>query len=144
LLVNRAFVVRKDRKILLIKRTGGEYYNPGKLEIPGGKLDKGQDITHALEREVLEETGLLSDPVSRTAYVDGEIVTSGKYKGLPYIVIIGISKQVGGKIRLSEEHVDYAWVTTKEAFDYDLTAEVRKALVVLEKKISSPSLYLQA
>lgn len=132
LLVTRAFVENKDGKILLIKRSKDDSYEPEKWEIPGGKLDDGQDIANALEREVLEETGLFVIPTSRTAYIESMIITNNKkYNGMPYVLIVGLCKVIGGTLKLSEEHDDAVWVTAEEAHTYDLRDEVKKALASL-------------
>lgn len=70
-LVNRSFVVRQDKKILIIKRAENDSNNPGKWEVPGGKLDAGQDLTDAREREVLEETGLYVIATNKNCFVEG-------------------------------------------------------------------------
>jgi 8-oxo-dGTP diphosphatase len=134
-LVNRALVLDTEEKILLIQRSKNDMNNPLKWELPGGKLDAGQDISNALEREVLEETGLVVIPIDKTAYWHSEILTKGRYKGLPYIVLVGITKSLGGNIRLSEEHDDHAWVSKEKIFDYDLVDSTRAALSVLIEKI---------
>lgn len=135
-LVNRALIINQNKKILLIQRSHNDEYMPGKWELPGGKLDMGQDISNALEREVLEETGLVVLLTDKIAYWHSEIISSGKYKGLPYIVIVGLAKSIGGKVLISEEHSDYVWVCKEEAFKYDLVHETRAALTVLCEKIS--------
>ena len=132
-LVNRCIVFNKAGKFLLIKRSQDNYYASGMWEFPGGKLDEGQDLSQALEREVLEETGLFILPTTRIAFTESSIISVGKYKGLPYVVIVGIGKMIGGKFKLSDEHVDYKWVTTKEAYDMPIKDEIRKALIVLSK-----------
>ncbi len=134
-LVNRAIVLNENREILLLKRTESDSWMPGKWELPGGKLDPGQDISNALEREVLEETGLVVIPTDKTAYWHSEIISSGKYKGLPYIVLVGVVKSLGGKVKLSEEHEEFCWTDENDVFDYDLVLETRSALTVLRAKI---------
>ncbi len=134
-LVNRCIILDKKKKILLIKRSMNGYYAPGLWEFPGGKLDEGQDLSDALEREVMEETGLLVLPVNRIAYTESSVIPVGKYKGLPYVVIIGVGKLMGGKLQLSEEHTDYKWVTVKEAYDMPIKNDIRKSLIVLEKNL---------
>ena len=116
-LTNRAIVLDKKGKILIIKRSDIDSWRPGYWEFPGGKLDEGQDISNALEREVLEETGLVVIPTNRVVYCESKI---------------GIAKKIGGKVKLSEEHADYAWVEANEALDYKLTIESKKALLVLQ------------
>ena len=134
-LVNRSFVVNKNGEILLLKRSSKERIAAGLWEIPGGKLDEGQDISHALEREVFEETNLLVTPVLRTGYFESEIIASGPYKGMPYIVIIGISKVEKGSVKISSEHDDYCWVKIKDINKYSLRPEVKKAFIVLQKNL---------
>ena len=130
LLVNRCMILDDTNQTLLLRRSSLNRHDPGKWEFPGGKLDEGQDISHALEREVLEETGLLVQPINRLFYVESEIIMEGPYAGLPYVVLIGTGKMVGGKLMLSEEHDDYTWTTPEKAFDFNLKSEIRKSLAV--------------
>lgn len=136
-LVNRCIILNGKGKFLLIKRSPNDYYASGLWEFPGGKLDEGQDLTNALEREVIEETNLLVLPTTRIAYTESSVIPKGKYKGLPYVVIIGIGKMIGGKLKLSEEHTDFKWVTLKEAFEMPIKDEIRKSLMVLGKNLKS-------
>ena len=131
ILVNRCFVL-EDKKILLIKRASSDSHAPDLWECPGGKLDQGQDLSRAREREVMEETGLLVNLTHPLVYADSYIISEGKYVGMPYICLFGIAKSEGGKLKLSFEHSDYAWVTYDEAMSYEITPETRKALIVLK------------
>lgn len=132
-LVNRCAVFKKNGKLLLIKRSSSDRYAAGFWEFPGGKLDEGQNVSQALEREVFEETGLVVVPITRIAYIESQIMIQGPYKGLPYIVIIGTGKLIGGKIKLSKEHTSYKWVTKNEALKLPLKDEIRKALKLISK-----------
>lgn len=132
-LVNRCIVFDEDNNnILIVKRSDKDSHKPGEWEFPGGKLDEGQDLNKALEREVLEETGLFIIPTSRMAYIESEIITKGQYQGLPYVVIIGIGKKVGGKIKLSDEHDDYKWIDPDNIPDLDYRDHVKKSLASIE------------
>lgn len=132
LLVSRAFIRRRDGRILLVQRARTDRHHPGLWECPGGKLDQGQDLSHALEREVMEETGYLAEPDNPLVFIDDYVIGDGPYAGLTYVVIFGIGRLVGGKEKLSEEHDDSAWVTYDEMLDYELTPEVRKAAIRLK------------
>ena len=114
--------------------------NPGKWEVPGGKLDEGQDLTHAQEREVMEETRLLVQPTHPMVLSDSFVIGTGAYKGLPYVVLFSITQLVGGNFALSEEHMDSAWVTYDEMLAHDLTAEVRKAALILKDYLEAPAI----
>lgn len=136
LLVNRAIVLNDRKEILLVQRAKDDTNYPNLWEFPGGKLDAGQDIANALEREVLEETGLFVIPQTRVAYVESYIVTNSKrYNGLPYVVLVGICKMIGGNLQLSFEHQDYKWVRPKKAYTFNLRDETRKALAALEENL---------
>ena len=137
LIVSRCVVLDKTGKILLIQRALGDKYDPGQWEFPGGKLEEGQDLSNALEREVLEETGLVVLPLTRIAYVESQLNMSGKYKGYTYVVIIGVAKHTYGKVVLSDEHASYKWVTEKEALKMNIRDEIRKSLIVLSKTIKT-------
>jgi 8-oxo-dGTP diphosphatase len=53
----KAFIVDGER-LLIIKRSSKDIQMPGIWEIPGGRLDLGEDPKEGLKREAKEETGL--------------------------------------------------------------------------------------
>jgi 8-oxo-dGTP pyrophosphatase MutT (NUDIX family) len=131
-LVNRCLVKNdKSDKLLLIQRSKDDSYNSGMWEFPGGKLDIGQDLSHALEREVMEETGILIEPSSRLVFADSYVIGAGPYSGLTYVVLFGVATAIGGNLKLSNEHDSYVWETYEKALDYELTSESRKALIIM-------------
>ncbi len=134
LLINRAIVFNEDKKFLIIKRADKDSYKPGSWECPGGKLDKGQDLSRALERETMEETGLLVEPIERMVYIDSYLVGEGPYTGLPYVQIFSLARVIGGKLEISHEHSEHAWVDYETALSYKLTPETKKALIILKDR----------
>ena len=48
----KAVVVSKDGLVLLMRKSSGL------VDLPGGKVEEGEDLYCALEREIFEETGL--------------------------------------------------------------------------------------
>lgn len=135
-LVNRCFVLR-DGRILAIQRTATDNHGPGLWEVPGGKLDEGQDFLGALEREVLEETGYLVRPINSIVHYDSRVLGGGdKYSGLPYVALFGIGEIIGGNLKLSNEHDDARWCSYDEFMALELTPEVRKAAIVLKDRLT--------
>jgi 8-oxo-dGTP pyrophosphatase MutT (NUDIX family) len=132
-LVNRCIIAGPESKTLILERSSQDIHNPGEWEFPGGKLDTGQDLSHALEREVLEETGLLIEPISRLVFAESYVIGNGKYAGMPYVALFGLGRVVGGTLTLSSEHTQSAWVSFDEALETNLTFESRKALIVIGK-----------
>lgn len=113
-------IVRDDAgRCLLLKRSTGSKGNPGKWELPGGKIDPGESLDEALLREVAEETGL-------TISIQG--VAGAAESELPawkvvYLILEG--RVESGEVRLSEEHDDYVWVDPQKLPTMDLADQFR-------------------
>lgn len=134
-LVNRCFVINEG-KMLAIQRASTDSHHPTLWEAPGGKLDEGQDLHGALEREVMEETGLLVRPIDTIAHFESRVIGGGgRYNGMPYVVLFGLSTIIGGELKLSEEHNDHNWCAYDEFMALDLTPETQKASIVLRHRL---------
>lgn len=110
----RAILTDEDGKILIIKRSTDSKTNPGKWELPGGKVDQNESFDQALIREVYEETGLkiLPDHVVGVSEQNLHIIRA--------VHIIMSCKIVEGELNLSSEHEGYAWVFLENLSDYEL------------------------
>ena len=110
----RVLLTDQDGKILILKRSTDSKTNPGKWELPGGKVDQGESFDHALIREVYEETNLKIslDHVVGASEQNLHIIRA--------VHIIMTGKIVGGKLNLSSEHEGYAWVLIETLPDYEL------------------------
>lgn len=120
--------MKRNGKILLFHRTKERKYNPDKWELPGGKVEAGQDINSATEREILEETGLLVKITSPRTFTEARMVDRGKYKGMLYLELVNEAIIVSGQVVLGGDHSEYKWVDPKKALDFDLSLEARKAV----------------
>lgn len=49
-------IIIKNGKVILIKKAGGAYIN--KLDIPGGRIEHGENPCETLKRETMEEAGI--------------------------------------------------------------------------------------
>jgi mutator protein MutT len=97
------FVINKNRQVLLLK---SPLY--GDWEFPGGQVEEGETIPHALEREVLEETGIIVKVKSLV----------GIYSNIrkPSIVNMDfICEYVSGEPKTSNESSQVEWVDRDDA-----------------------------
>ncbi len=56
-------VIEHDGKFLIMREGLQASWKPGRLGLPGGKIDPGEDWATALERELQEELGVEAEPV---------------------------------------------------------------------------------
>jgi 8-oxo-dGTP diphosphatase len=91
-------IVRKNDLILVLVKQNGT------LDLPGGRVENGETVKSALQREINEETGLkvkIYDPVEKWSF----------YK-TPDQLIRGITFEcayLDGKVKLCGEHRRYFW-----------------------------------
>lgn len=110
----RALITDDNGKILILKRSVESKTNPGKWELPGGKVDQGEPFDKALIREVYEETSLK---------ISLDNVIGASQQNLPLIRAVHIimtGKIVEGELNLSSEHEGYAWEFFEHLQDYEL------------------------
>ena len=108
----KAFIVHKN-KLLVIKRASNEVHMPNIWELPGGRLNPGEDPYLGIIREIREETGLYIQPIlpmsnKHFKRQDGQTIT----------LMVSLCKPVGGHIKISEEHSEMKWVDLKQAKEH--------------------------
>ena len=112
-------VIIKEDKVLILRRSKtemeGSYMNSHqKWDLPGGGLHFFERGDEGLEREIMEETGLVTDiglPVSMFDVVKHHI---------HLCIFTYACVWRGGTVRLSEEHEAFFWMTEHEAEESEL------------------------
>lgn len=102
-------IIRKDGKILVVKRAAHDDHRPGAWETVGGGIDENETPKEALEREIMEEAGIrvaVKDPFNVFCFKkdDGEIK----------IGITFVCDWIAGEVVLSEEHSEFEWIKAQE------------------------------
>lgn len=110
----RVLLTDDEGKVLILKRSTNSRTNPGKWELPGGKVDQGESFDHALLREVYEETKLKIS----LEHVVG--VSEQNLHVIRAVHIIMSGEILEGNLKLSSEHEGYAWVFFENLQEYDL------------------------
>ena len=107
----KIIIKNSDGKILALRRRENDFRRPGAWDLPGGGFEKGEDLYEAALREVMEETGLTAMGLT--------ILVARSVKGMAppeidNIFLCWVAKDWSGEIKLSDEHVEYRWVSPAE------------------------------
>ena len=103
----KALIFNEEGKILVLKRNK-EYYPKMKnlWDIPGGRVCEGGTLLGNLRREVKEETGM------RVLRILGILAVQNiSIHGLSVVRITYISRVTHLKLKLSDEHTEFKWLS---------------------------------
>jgi 8-oxo-dGTP diphosphatase len=101
-----AYVIEKDGRILMLRRSLLKDHAPGEWETGSGRVEQGETPEQAVHREVREETGL-------QVQILGPVDTFHFYRGASREEVIGITfwcRYADGKFTMCEEHDRAEWM----------------------------------
>jgi 8-oxo-dGTP diphosphatase len=133
-------IIIQEGKILLEKRKSAP--GKGKWSIPGGLVDLGENIEHAVVREVKEETGLdVAEPrlVDVVDHVSLDEKGAVKYH---FVIVDYLVNLVRGVPKAASDAEDLKWVPFSEVEEYDLTSSFRDFFQRNKQKLENFSLHL--
>lgn len=100
-------------KVFLPRRAAAKKFLPGKLEMPGGHIDYGEDIIAGLKREIREEF----EKDVRVGDVAGVFTYENPVKGSHSIEVVYFAQFEGGVddiVLHPEDHSEYLWLAEDE------------------------------
>ncbi|MFA5414399.1 MAG: NUDIX domain-containing protein [Methanoregula sp.] len=110
----RILLFNPEGQVLLLQRSKRSKTNPGKWELPGGKIDPGEPFDTALAREMSEETGLTVRILHAAGTAEQQV------PGWHVIHLVMTGEIVSGTIRVSDEHEEFRWVAPDRLAQMDL------------------------
>jgi ADP-ribose pyrophosphatase len=128
-------IVIKDNEVLLVKRK--QPPGMGLWAIPGGRVELGETLQEAAEREVGEETGVTvraGNPVYTFDLIERDDAGRIRYH---YIIVDLMADYVGGNPSPSDDASEARWVTSEELDDLPAskaTKEVLRKIVIFGRK----------
>jgi len=129
-------IIRKDEKTLLLRRATGRETILGKYELPGGKLDYGEQPEDALSRHLKSEADLtiqtaqLFDVLTYIDHDDRDM----QYVFILYLVSLGVS---GATVTLSQNYDKYLWKKMADIHQEELTESSKLLLGISQQQIKS-------
>jgi 8-oxo-dGTP diphosphatase len=110
-LVGVGAVVVEQGRVLLVRR--GREPLKGHWTLPGGALEVGEPLSEAVAREVMEETGLIVEPVQLVELVD-RIHREGDRVRYHYVIADYLCRVTGGELCAGSDADAVQWVERAE------------------------------
>lgn len=120
-------VIFKDNKLLIAKRNSNSSFLPGYYELPGGKVEFGEDPKDALKRELIEEMNAEIEVFDPYHVFSFEI----KEKNVHGIEIAYYAKlkDASKDIKLNE-HEDLKWVSKQELDNLKISEKEKETMKI--------------
>ncbi|MER7997641.1 (deoxy)nucleoside triphosphate pyrophosphohydrolase [Streptomyces sp. NPDC095613] len=116
-----------DRGRLLAARRSAPEELAGRWELPGGKLEPGEEPEDALVRELREELGVVARPVERIP---------GRWALKPgYVLEVWTVRLLSGDPLPLEDHDELRWLGPDEAYTVDWLDQDRPAVAEVVRRL---------
>jgi 8-oxo-dGTP diphosphatase len=110
-----AILLNAAGQVLIVRRSDTDRHRPLQWDLPGGHVEPGESLEHALEREVQEETSLdLTGTPCRLVYAVSDTFDDDN---LSVTWLFFVAHIESSEIVLSDEHDQYEWVSVDQAVD---------------------------
>ncbi|MCC6962425.1 MAG: NUDIX domain-containing protein [candidate division Zixibacteria bacterium] len=102
-IVQTAVLVNARGEALILRRPAGKW------QLPGGRLNAGEQWDEGLRREIREETGIDDVEILSIMMLDNWV-----YEGVPMYGVFLLCRTQKTEVRLSTDHDEFRWVTLKD------------------------------
>ena len=125
-------VVVRDGRVLLVKR--GKPPSQGMWAIPGGRVELGETLQQAVEREIREETSITVRAGSPIYTFDVVLRDDDGRVRFHYVIVDMPAEYVGGEPQAGDDAYEAGWKTAREIDAlpvYPVTADLLKRVTDL-------------
>ena len=126
-----ALIFDEDRSLLLVER--GREPLKGFWSLPGGVVETGETLAEGVMREVLEETGLIVEPVQVVEIFERIMRDAQGRAEYHYVLVDYICRVTGGALAAADDVSDVRWAPKQDLSGIRLTDGT---LAVIEKAYS--------
>jgi 8-oxo-dGTP diphosphatase len=119
-------IIFDGASVLLVERAGEPL--KGWWSIPGGLLETGEKLEHAVRRETLEETGLRVEIVYRFDIFERIMRDADGRAEYHYVLVDYVCKVIGGELAPGDDVSRVEWVGCTNLRDYKVTSGTIEAV----------------
>lgn len=119
-------IVIRNNKVLLVKRK--QPPGEGLWAVPGGRVELGETLQEAAEREVKEETGVIiraGHPVYTFEVIERD---DAGYIRFHYVIVDVVADHVSGEPNPGDDACEARWVTSEELQDLPVSQTTQEVL----------------
>lgn len=139
----KAFIV-DQQTLLMVRKSQADPHQPGKWEVPGGRMQFGEEIDSHLAREVKEEVGLEVSPGEpfhiwqwRLNRKDEQGTSSSAQVVAVARICTPLSLDVSSANQVADDYIDtIKWVPFDDVLEYDLIRNMVPAVQVFLKRLA--------
>lgn len=117
-------VIKKDDKILILRKSLTDRNYPGKWGFCAGFIKEFEPAEDAILREIKEETRLEADIIRKGKVIT--IVDEGIEK--TWVVMPFLVKSDSEEVKLCSENMEFRWILPKDVKDYDTVPNLEEDL----------------
>lgn len=113
-------IIKKDGKYLVLFKSENEDINPNEIDIPGGRIEFGENAEDCLIREIQEEVnlGIEIEKPSKVWHIMKD--------DLHLVGITFLANYLSGEIKLSGEHNKYKWLSKNQIINSNYPEWIKK------------------
>lgn len=108
----------KDNRFLLVQRARAPAL--GIWTLPGGRVEFGEGLHQALNREVQEETGLTIAILGLAGFREA-LPNPARHQPGHFVILPFAARWTAGEVNLNEELADFRWITPSELGGFKTT-----------------------
>lgn len=119
-------IIKQNQKVLLLRRASGNPLYKGLFELPGGKVEFGEDPRAAIQREITEEIGREVETLQLFDVHSELDVRDVRHQYIVLVFLVSLKPET--TIEISADHDKYAWKKMSEIQLNEVTETTRLAL----------------
>jgi len=102
----------RDGHVLVARRARAPAL--GIWTLPGGVVEAGETLTEALKREVVEETGMVVEPVALAGHREVVVRDDDGQVSRHFVILCFATRWIKGEPKLNEELAEARWLRPAE------------------------------